>query len=89
MSVEIITKEDLKLFREQLLNDLKEVLNANANPGYKKTWLKGKEVRQMLNISPNTLQGLRVSGKIRFSRVGGILYYKYEDLQKLLEKSVV
>jgi len=88
MSVEIVTKEDLQLFRMQLLEDIKELLSSQSNPRDKK-WLKGREVRNLLNISSNTLQGLRVSGKIHFSKVGSILYYRYEDLQKLLEKSAV
>jgi hypothetical protein len=88
MAIEIITKEDLQQFRLQLLVDLQQLLSSQVTPGNKK-WLKGKEVRQMLNISSNTLQGLRVSGKIRCSRVGSILYYRYEDLQQLLDKSVL
>jgi hypothetical protein len=88
MTAEIVTREDLQLFRIQLLGDLKELLKSQP-ANVEKKWLKGREVKQLLNISSNTLQGLRVSGKIRFSRVGSILYYRYEDLQKLLDKNYV
>lgn len=88
MTAEIVTREDLQLFRIQLLGDLKELLKSQP-ANVEKKWLKGRDVKQLLNISSNTLQGLRVSGKIRFSRVGSILYYRYEDLQKLLDKNYV
>jgi hypothetical protein len=49
-----------------------------------KPWLKNSEVRKLLNISSNTVQRLRISGKLRSSKVGGIHYYRYEDIEKLL-----
>jgi len=39
----------------------------------------------MLKISPGTLQNLRVNGTIRYTKIGGILYYKQEDIHRLLE----
>ncbi|WP_370877896.1 helix-turn-helix domain-containing protein [Sphingobacterium zeae] len=38
-----------------------------------------------MNISPATLQTLRVTGKIRFKKVQGSYYYSKDDLQKLFE----
>lgn len=82
MSVEIVTKEDLNVFRLQLLNDLKMLLN--FKPTATKEWLRSSEVRKMLKISPGTLQALRVSGKLKASKVGGILFYKISDIEELL-----
>ena len=84
MAIEVITREDLNEFRSLLLNDLKEIIH--SKPQQAKQWLKSKEVRKLLNISPGTLQNLRINGTINFNRIGGILYYKYEDLKKLMEK---
>lgn len=39
----------------------------------------------MLKISPGTLQNLRVNGTLRFTKIGGIIYYSYEDIELLLE----
>ena len=39
----------------------------------------------MLNISPGTLQNLRINGTLRFTKMGGIIYYKLEDINKILE----
>lgn len=83
MGQEIVTKEDLQLFRVQLLQDLKQVLAQQGKPVMKK-WLKSGEVRKMLSLSAGKLQNLRITGKLRFSKVGNILYYRFEDIEKLL-----
>ena len=83
MGQEIVTKEDLQLFRMQLIQDLKQVLAQQAQPVMKK-WLKSGEVRKMLSLSAGKLQNLRITGKLRFSKVGNILYYRFEDVEKLL-----
>jgi len=84
MSVEVITKEDLQLFRVQLLNDIKELLTVRQQP--KKEWLRSSEIRKILKISPGTLQKLRVAGKLKPSKVGSILLYSNSDLDQLLNK---
>jgi len=83
MSFELITKEDLQQFRMQLLNDLRQMLEPSESKSVK-PWLKNSEVRKLLNISSNTVQRLRIAGKLRSSKVGGIHYYRYEDIEKLL-----
>lgn len=84
MIVEVITREDLNQFRSLLLNDLKEIIYSKPNPS--KQWLKSSEVRKLLNISPGTLQNLRINGALSYNKIGGTIYYKYEDIIKMLEK---
>ncbi|MGY4538760.1 hypothetical protein ACVW0P_003182 [Mucilaginibacter sp. UYNi724] len=86
MNLEIITKEDLAVFKNELLNELKQLMQPGQ--GQSKKWLKSSEVRKMLNISPGTLQNLRINGTLRFTRIGSIMYYKLEDINKLLEGGV-
>lgn len=85
MAVEIITKEDLKNFKNELINELKELF-ATA-PDQQKQWLKSQEVRKMLGISPGTLQHLRIIGTLPYTKIGGTLYYKHEDVIQMLEKN--
>ncbi len=84
MAVEVITREDLNEFRSLLLNDLKEIIQ--SKPQQTKQWLKSNEVRKLLNISPGTLQNLRINGTLSYTKIGGINYYKYADIVKMLEK---
>ena len=80
---ELITKEDLKEFKSELLQEIKQLIQPGQ--GESKKWLKSNEVRRMLNISINTLQNLRSNGTLRHTKMGGIMYYKLDDIHKTLE----
>jgi hypothetical protein len=83
MNVEILTKEDLQAFRVQLLNDIRELFAARPKAP-EKVWLKTREVKKVLKISSNTLQNLRITGKLHPTKLGGIFYYSQEEIHKLL-----
>jgi len=86
MQIEILTKNDLNQFKTELLEELKVIISkAKPNATPQKEWLKSYEVRKLLNISPGTLQTMRVNGIISYSKVGGIFYHSYADICKLLE----
>jgi hypothetical protein len=47
-------------------------------------WMDGQDVMQTLHISPRTLQTLRSNGTLPFSRIGNKIYYRRQDIEKLL-----
>ena len=83
---QLITQGDLEQFKTALLNELVRILQ-QSQQSQSKAWLKSSEVRKLLGVSPGTLQNLRVNGTLPFSRIGRIIYYKADDIQKLLERS--
>lgn len=85
MPTSIITTEDLSEFKFELLEDIKEIINSNG--GKQKKWLKSNEVRDMLNISPGTLQNLRINGTLPYSKLGGVIFYDAEEIQRVLNES--
>lgn len=85
--MELITKEDLAAFKSELLVEIRQLMQPGQ--AQSKKWLRSSEDRKLLNISPGTLHNLRIKGSIGFTRVGSILYYKLEDLNKLLEGKAV
>jgi hypothetical protein len=85
MAPEIITVADLQKFRLQLLEDIKVLVQPPNQVA--KQWLRSTEVRKMLGISHGTLQNLRIRNVIPYQKVGGIIFYKYDDIVKLLENS--
>lgn len=87
MAAEIITREDLQEFGERLLNQMKALLGGGSTEEQKK-FLKSYQVKNLLKISDNTLQNLRQNGTIPFTKIGGILYYNYEDIMKVLRGEV-
>lgn len=80
---QVVTKRDLLNFGNVLLEEFKSAAVSTKQPAQ---WLKSSEVRKLLKISPGTLQNLRVNGSLKYKRVGGIIFYKYDDIQKMLEK---
>jgi len=57
--------------------------NYNSSPA--KKWLKAHEVRRLLKISPGTLQTLKANGTIPYTKIGGVHFFDYEDIQQVLE----
>ena len=82
---QLITVDDLRIFKEQLIKELVAELKSQINLVPKK-WLKTHEVRRLLKISPGTLQTLKTSGILPYTILGGIHLYDYEEIQKILEK---
>lgn len=85
MAVEIITKQDLAQFKTELLDDLKEIINSGETTQPQRKWLKSYEVKKMLGISPGTLQNLRINGTLSYTKIGGLIFYSYDDIVKLME----
>ncbi len=83
MALEIITKHDLETFRLSLLEDIKGLL-ATHSPTPNKPWLRGSEVKKLLSISEGSLQQLRIAGKLKGSKIGGIYYYRFIDIEKMM-----
>jgi hypothetical protein len=77
MAQEIIKLEDLQKFRQQLLEYLRGLLQQPSHS--QKQWLKSSEVRKMLGISHGTLQNLRIKNLIPYQKIGGLMFYKYDD----------
>ena len=88
MGATIITSEDLMEFKVELLEDIKDLLE-NQNKQTNKKWLKSNEVRELLGISPGTLQNLRINGTLPYTKVGGVLYYDQQEIMEVLERNRV
>lgn len=88
MATEIITREDLTEFGEKLMNQIKVLLSGGSAEGQPSKYLKSYQVKNLLKISSNTLQTLRDNGTIPFTKIGGILYYNFEDIQRVLKGEV-
>jgi hypothetical protein len=92
MATTIITPEDLEQFKWDLLSDIKEILETKVNkpvpPQEEKKWIKSHQVQRLLGISPGTLQNLRINGTIPYSKVGGVLFYNKQDIERILEENM-
>jgi len=85
MPTEIVNTDDLREFKIELLNDIKELLVSSSTVN--KKYLKGIELQKILNVSPTTLQTLRVSGILPYSKIGGTIFYDIDDVTKVMKEN--
>jgi len=84
-----VTLTDLELYalrlKVELLKEIKIMLHEQPQPPVQK-WLKNKAAAAMLGISVRTLQDLRDKGIVPHSRIGRIIYYDPQDIQREIER---
>lgn len=83
---QLLTIGDLRDFKSELFSEIRNLITESKDQPAKQ-WLRSSEVRKMLGVSPGTLQNLRVNGTLNYTKVGGIVFYKYEEIVKLLESN--
>jgi len=82
MPLALITPEDLEQFKQQLIRELRELFK--PEPAAMAKPLKSNDVCRILRISPGTLQNLRKTKRLCFRKVGGTIYYRREDIERLI-----
>lgn len=87
MGVEVVTKEDLQIFRVQLVAEIAELFVRfnHEKPPALTEGLRTEHACALLDCSNGKLLSLRAAGKIRWRKVGGSLYYNQEDIRKLMK----
>lgn len=85
MPAQILTTDDLREFKIEMIEELKKLLRQSGVQPTKK-WLKSPDIRKLLNISPGTLQNMRINGTIPYTKIGGVIYYDYDDVQQMLQE---
>jgi len=84
MLLDILTKEDLSQFKKDLLEEIRQILTKEKTDEDRE-WLRSREVRKKLKISQGTLQNLRITGTLPFKKIGGSMYYRTSDVDKMME----
>ncbi len=86
MPAQIITTDDLRDFKVELIDEIRTLISEQKTSVTKK-WMKSVEVRKLLNISPGTLQTLRINGTLPYTKIGGTNYYNASDIEVLLSEN--
>ncbi|AMC11935.1 transcriptional regulator [Lutibacter profundi] len=86
MPTQIITTDDLREFKTELLDDIKKILSTNASTTTKK-YLKSAELMKLLKVSPGTLQTLRINGTLPYTKIGGIIFYDADEIYKVMKEN--
>jgi hypothetical protein len=80
---QLVTLADLRALKAEILLEIQLLLTENKLQSSKK-WLKTYEVITLLGISNGTLQTLRKNGRLPYTKIGNIIFYDKEDINKLL-----
>lgn len=85
----MISKADLENLRVRILSDFERIIEAKLSPPNEDLeWIRSRAVRKILDISPATLQNLRIAGSIRYKKIQGSYYYSKEDLKMLFNDEI-
>ena len=88
MPAQILTTDDLREFKVELIEEFRQIISSIQERNSKplKKHLKSSEVREMLDLSPNSLRNLRVSRVLPFTKINGTIYYDRSDIDQMIAR---
>ena len=78
---ELLTRKDLFEVEERITKKIDQLKNQDFGT---KKWLRTSDVSKMLGLSPSSIQSLRISGTLPYSKVNGTLFYKPKDVEDMI-----
>lgn len=84
MPLELLTLKDLEDFKVELFKEIKALLLAKEGKVLENKLLKTKDVCRILKLTPGTLQNLRKNESLYSEKIGGTLFYKREDIERMI-----
>lgn len=83
-AVNVLTSENISRLIDALQSTSKKPVYTEASLLVE--WVESDQAREILGVSPGTLQTLRKKGIVSYTKLGGKLKYKKSDLLNILEK---
>ena len=80
---DIATKQDIVKLEKNLLEGFRKIFQDGDFS--EKKYLRSEEVCKMLGISTSSLQNLRNSETLPYSKVSGTIFYEYNDVIRMIE----
>ena len=86
MKIDLVTEEHFSKFKAEMIETITGLIQNERNP---RQWLKGAEVKELLQISTTKLTDLRVRGALSFTLYGNMYYYDIQSIYQQMEKNKV
>jgi len=86
MPAQILTTDDLRAFKIELLDEIRTLLKTTSSIDSKK-YLKSAEVMKLLKVSPGTLQNLRINGTLPYTKIGGVILYARDEIKQVMAEN--
>ena len=83
ISIERSTYEELLTSFNSFVSQMKAMAGRGTDKQFGE-WLDNQDMCQILNISPRTLQTLRQNGTLAYSQIEHKIYYKPEDVERII-----
>lgn len=84
---QILTIEEFNDFTKRIFEKLDRIENKQSGAETNR-WLKSGDVKKMLNISHGKLQTMRDNKEISYTKVGGVIFYDRNEINRILTKGV-
>ncbi len=84
ITIEKKTFDEMSEKFDRFVNRVEEICQRCGERGMGK-WLDNQDVCRLLNISSRTLQMLRDNGMLAYSRINHKIYYKPQDVKRILQ----
>lgn len=86
MKIDLVTEEHFNKFKAEIIAAMTDLLQNERQP---RQWLRGPEVKELLQISTTKLTDLRVRGALSFTLYGNMYYYDIQSIYQQMEKNKV
>ena len=83
MATQEITLSDLQQFKQELLTEIQHLIKDQQHSASPR-WVKSKEILQILNVSPGTLQRMRANGELPFTKINRCIFYDLAEINHRL-----
>ena len=87
MPANIITTDDLREFKTELIEQIKNIISTPLGPTNQKRFLKTSELQEALGLSPSTIHQLRIMRILPFTKINGVIFYDWEDIVVMMQKN--
>lgn len=85
MQINFFTYENWIIEKPKLLNDVQSIIKKEVSGHLAKKWIRAKELKNLTGWSSSTIQTYRINGTLKYSKVGGTVFYDLHHLLNLLE----
>ena len=80
----LATQQDIAQLKAELAKEFRSLLQEAFGNMPAKRWLKSSDVKKILGISHGFLQALRDDSTLPFTKIGGAIYYDYQDIIQMM-----
>lgn len=86
MNIKLLTYEELEAANQALLAEFKNLIKSELSDWLRtKKWIRAKDLQKITGWSSSSIQTYRANGTLKYSKVGGTVFYDFENLINLLE----